>query len=234
MDLKSFRKQTITLTGLLLATSAIAGCTQSASSVDTALQQPAATQQSTAQISQTAQTSSGQNSDVQSGQQVTANALNSETQTITGQNVLENQTQNAASTTPTLAETQTAALDPGKSMTFLPVEGAPQSAVSTLSKSLKTKATSQGLNVLAPTQSSTAAFRVKGYFSALSDGSGTLLVYVWDVLDQSGKRVHRINGQERSGTSKTDPWQAITDVELQRVADRTTARLKSWIDTKKS
>jgi hypothetical protein len=89
------------------------------------------------------------------------------------------------------------------------------------------------LNLLSPTQPG-AAYRVQGYFSALSDGSGTLLVYVWDVLDASGKRVHRINGQERSGSTNVDPWQSITDDELRRVADRTTVQLKSWVETRKS
>jgi len=51
-------------------------------------------------------------------------------------------------------------------------------------------------------------------------------------MDKSGNRLHRINGQERSSSLNTDPWQSITDVELKRVADTTAARLKSWVQTR--
>lgn len=187
----------------------LGACTQTGSSVETALKPQSTSQQTTS--------NSGQ---------VTANALTSESPAQTSPGLAEVQ--------PSItAETQTAAIDTRNSMAFLPVEGAPQSAVTTLSKSLRSNAQTQGLSLIGPSQSG-AAFRVKGYFSALNDGAGTLLVYVWDVLDASGKRVHRINGQERSGTSKSDPWQAITEVELGRVANRTTQSLKSWIDTRKS
>ena len=66
---------------------------------------------------------------------------------------------------------------------------------------------------------------------ALNDGNGTLLVYVWDVLDNTGKSVHRINGQERSSSNKSNPWEAITEDELSRVADATAIRIKSWVET---
>ena len=122
-----------------------------------------------------------------------------------------------------------ASLGSSTAVTFLPVQGAPQDKVTLLSRALRTSAQSYQLSLL-PTTQQGSEYQVKGYFSALSDGSGTLLVYIWDVLDKSGKRLHRINGQERAGSIKPDPWQAITDVELGRVADTTAARLKSWVD----
>ena len=68
---------------------------------------------------------------------------------------------------------------------------------------------------------------------ALNDGNGTLLVYVWDVLDNTGKSVHRINGQERNPTNRTDPWLAITVADLTHVAETTAQALKSWMETKR-
>lgn len=127
------------------------------------------------------------------------------------------------------ATQQVASLDTSKAMTFLPFEGAPQSKASSLTRLLNSSAQAEGLAILPATRAG-AKYRVKGYFSALNDGNGTLLVYVWDVVDGSGKRLHRINGRERTGTSRTDPWQAITDAEIERVAKDTTARLKTWVD----
>ena len=122
---------------------------------------------------------------------------------------------------------QTAALNQDNSFTFLPVTGAPQSAVTMLSKQLSQSANSNGL-VLVPANQTGAKYQVKGYFSALNDGSGTLLVYVWDVLDGSGNRLHRINGQERSTETGANPWSGVTDVELKRVASATISQLEVW------
>lgn len=124
---------------------------------------------------------------------------------------------------------QVASLDTSKSITFLPFEGAPAFQSNVISRFLNSTAVSNGLSVLPATRAG-AKYNVKGYFSALTDGNGTLLVYVWDVTDGTGKRLHRINGRERSGSTSTDPWQAISDEELERVADATTASLKTWID----
>jgi len=170
---------------------------------------------------------------VQTAQTTTENALAADGSQTPAQTVTEAQLQGTGSEVANAAsQPQTAALDTSNALTFLPVEGAPQTAVTSLSKSIRTSAQQYGLTVLPATQTG-AKYQVKGYFSALNDGSSTLLVYVWDVLDQSGKRVHRINGQERSGSSSSNPWLAIEDEELSRVADRTTARLKSWVDQKK-
>lgn len=190
--------------------STLAACTQNTSNVDTTLQ-PQASQPATTQPQQT----------------TTETALTADGSQTPAQTVTEAQLQGAGTET-----TQSAALDTSNALTFLPVEGAPQTAVTSLSKSIRTSAQQNGLTILPSTQTG-AKYQVKGYFSALNDGSSTLLVYVWDVIDQSGKRVHRINGQERSGSSSANPWLAINDEELNRVADRTTARLKSWVDQKK-
>ena len=196
--------------------SLLAACTQNTSNIDTALQPQAAQPQA-----------------VQTAQTTTENALAADGSQTPAQTVTEAQLQGTGSEVADAAsQTQTAALDTSNALTFLPVEGAPQTAITSLSKSIRTSAQQYGLTVLPATQTG-AKYQVKGYFSALNDGSSTLLVYVWDVLDQTGKRVHRINGQERSGSSNSNPWLAIEDEELSRVADRTTARLKSWVDQKK-
>lgn len=229
MILKGF-KLSLCFLGALI----IASCT-SASVEQDLIPQPIATEQTNLQTNQVAQ--AGQQV---AGQVANPTALAPQPTPIPSQNVVEAQltqqaTQQVQSTvqpvTPA-ALTQVASLDTSKAVSFLPFEGAPQSKASSFNKFLNSSAKSNGLTVLPSTRTG-AKYKVKGYFSALNDGTGTLLVYVWDVTDNSGKRLHRINGRERSGTSKTDPWQAITDAEIQRVASTTTARLKSWVDKRK-
>ena len=116
---------------------------------------------------------------------------------------------------------------------FLPVTGAPQSAVTSLANSMRIAAKSESVPVVVSIEQG-ARYQVKGYFSALNDGSGTILVYVWDVLDANGARVHRISGQERAGATSGDPWAAITPDVLNRVAGITMDGLKTWMATRKA
>lgn len=198
---------------VVMFASLISACTQSQNTVETAL-----TPQPTQSAPQTSETG-----------QVQANALADGTQANPTQTVTEAQ---LAAPTPE-TNTQVAALNAPDAVTFLPIEGAPTTAVTNLTKSLRDSANKKGLTIV-PTNQTGAKYQVKGYFSALSDGSGTLVVYVWDVLDNNGKRLHRINGQERSSGSKPNPWLAVTNDELSRVSNRTTESLKAWIDSNKS
>lgn len=127
--------------------------------------------------------------------------------------------------------TQTASLPSTKSVAFLPVSNAPQSAVSNLSSSIRSAATQNQVTVVNSLQDG-ASYQVKGYFSALEDGSGTLLVYVWDVLDRNNKRVYRISGQERSNKKSADPWSAVTNQMITQVANNSLSQLKSWLATR--
>ena len=149
-------------------------------------------------------------------------ALAASTPASPAETALNNSTQGAGS------ETQLAALGPSNSVAFLPVTGAPQQAVTSLSRSLRESAVQYQLPVV-PSNQTGARYQIKGYFTALSDGSGTLLVYVWDVFDASGKRLHRINGQERSNRNSTDPWQSITESEYDAVASATVSDLHAWL-----
>ncbi|MCB1384649.1 MAG: hypothetical protein KDJ80_01810 [Nitratireductor sp.] len=126
---------------------------------------------------------------------------------------------------------QVASLPNSKAVTFLPVSNAPQSAVTQLAKSIRNEAGRSGVPVVGSVQQG-AAYQVKGYFSALEDGSGTLLVYVWDILDRNNKRVYRINGQEQASGRSADPWGSVTPQMLDRVAQSTVSQLKSWLSTR--
>ncbi|MCB1439020.1 MAG: hypothetical protein KDJ63_04535 [Nitratireductor sp.] len=114
---------------------------------------------------------------------------------------------------------------------FLPVSNIPQGAVTTLSGAIRNSAQRQGVPIVASVQQG-AQYQVKGYFSALDDSGGTLLVYVWDVNDRNNKRVYRINGQEQTSAKSSDPWAAVNAEMLNRVADNTMRQLKGWLATR--
>jgi hypothetical protein len=116
-------------------------------------------------------------------------------------------------------------------VSFLPVTGAPQSAVTSLANSMRQAAQREKVPVVVSLEQG-AKYQIKGYFSALNDGNGTILVYVWDILDQSGVRVHRISGQERGGNSAGDPWAGMDAGIYARVADTTMSSLRTWMSTR--
>ena len=118
-------------------------------------------------------------------------------------------------------------------ISFLPIKGIPQTAKTKLSKEMQSSAGKYQVSLLSQNQP-TSDYGLTGYFTALNDGSGTLLIYVWDIVDQNGKRLHRINGQERSDGTSPDPWRSIEDEQLTNVADRTMQSVRTWIASQKS
>jgi hypothetical protein len=110
---------------------------------------------------------------------------------------------------------------------FLPIIGAPVEAVTPLSKQLGNEARSHGLTIKAAADTS-SQHMLKGYFSALKDGNKTTVVYVWDVLDGAGNRLHRIQGQDTVDATAADLWSAVPPQTMQAIATETIAKYLSW------
>ncbi len=122
-------------------------------------------------------------------------------------------------------------LPPSPGVTFLPVIGPPQSAISRLSSSIRNSAKNNGVTII-PNGQTGAEYQVKGYFSALDDGTGTRLIFIWDVLDRNGRNIHRISGEERTGTQNANPWSAITPGMITNIVERTMQNLYGWLNTR--
>ncbi|GIL02343.1 MAG: hypothetical protein BroJett030_22420 [Alphaproteobacteria bacterium] len=141
--------------------------------------------------------------------------------------------QQVASQQQATSQQQVAALPRVDPVAFLPVTGAPQSIVTRLAGSMRSAAQAQSVPVVVSVDRG-ARYQVKGYFSALGDGSGTTLVYVWDILDRNGVRVHRISGQERGPAASGDPWNSVTSDMIDRVAQSTVGSLRTWMSSSRS
>jgi uncharacterized lipoprotein YmbA len=71
---------------------------------------------------------------------------------------------------------------------------------------------------------------LRGYVVASKDRSQTKVSYIWDLTDPTGKRVHRVTGEEMAaGSAGKDPWVAVTGALTQSIADKTTTQLATWI-----
>ncbi len=137
----------------------------------------------------------------------------------------------AAEETPEVEKPQkSAAIAPAATpgtIRFLPIIGAPVEAVTPLSKQLGNEARSHGLTIKSASDTSSQHI-LKGYFSALKDGEKTTVVYVWDVLDGAGNRLHRIQGQDTVDATAANLWSVVPPQTMQTIATRTIAEYLNW------
>lgn len=142
------------------------------------------------------------------------------------QQTLGSQPQNLA-----LSPQQSASLPPAESsdntIRFLPIIGAPVQAVTPLSRQLGAQARAAGLTIRPSTDTSTQHI-LKGYFSAFADGGKVTIIYVWDILDGSGARLHRMQGQENVPARGPDPWAAVPASTMEAIAGKTIQDYMSW------
>lgn len=113
---------------------------------------------------------------------------------------------------------------------FLPIIGAPVQAVTPLSRRLGAEARAGGLTIRSAADGS-ARYILKGYFSAMNEGTNTTVVYVWDVLDGAGTRLHRIQGQESVPGTAADPWAAVPAGVMEAIAQKTIRQYLDWRGT---
>ncbi|MEN3148290.1 hypothetical protein ABCW43_13300 [Neorhizobium sp. IRAMC:178] len=124
---------------------------------------------------------------------------------------------------------QGASLPPasGPTVRFLPIIGAPVQAVTPLSRQLGAQARANGLTIRPSSDNSTEHI-LKGYFSAFTDNGKVTIVYVWDILDGSGARLHRMQGQESVPGSGQDPWASVPASTMETIAAKTIQDYVAW------
>lgn len=110
---------------------------------------------------------------------------------------------------------------------FLPIIGAPVQSITPLSRQLGAEARAQGLTIKGASDPASEHI-LKGYFSAFGDGQTVTVVYVWDVLDSGGNRLHRIQGEEKVPSAATDPWVGVPASLMQQIATKTMGEYTAW------
>jgi hypothetical protein len=115
----------------------------------------------------------------------------------------------------------------GETIRFLPIIGAPVQAVTPLSRQLGAEARAGGLTIR-PSGDTSTQHILKGYFSAFSDSGKVTIIYVWDILDNSGARLHRMQGQEVVAGDAGDPWAAVPEDVMRSIASKTIHDYLAW------
>jgi hypothetical protein len=113
---------------------------------------------------------------------------------------------------------------------FAPIVGSTVAAATPLTQELAKRARERGIGI-AGSGGAGATHILKGYFSAMTEGGSTTVIYVWDVLDPAGNRVHRIQGQAKA-EGKGDGWSGVPPATMQAIADRTIDEFAQWVSAR--
>jgi len=111
---------------------------------------------------------------------------------------------------------------------FDPIVGATVEAAAPLTERLAQRARARGISLSGSSDPATTHV-LKGYFSTLTEGGQTTIIYVWDVYDAAGNRLHRINGQQKAPPGSGEGWAAVPPATMQAIADSTVDQLASWL-----
>ncbi|HEY4191680.1 MAG TPA: hypothetical protein VGM46_03465 [Mesorhizobium sp.] len=135
-------------------------------------------------------------------------------------------TQPASTATPA----QSAAVMARIRLQIAPIVGPTVEAATPLTERLGLRARERGLALTGSSGAQTPTHVLKGYFSAVSEGPDTTVIYVWDVYDPAGNRLHRINGQQKAPSVKGgDGWTAVAPATMQAIADAAIEQLAAWL-----
>jgi hypothetical protein len=114
---------------------------------------------------------------------------------------------------------------------FAPIVGTSVEAATALSGQLANRARERGV-ALARSNDPATTHVLKGYFTPLAEGKETTVIYVWDVYDPAGNRVHRISGQQKAPSGGRDGWASVSSSTMQTIADTTIDQLVTWLSAR--
>lgn len=122
----------------------------------------------------------------------------------------------------------TAAIAARTKLRIDPIVGASVEAATPLTEQLANRARARGIGISGSADPSSTHV-LKGYFSVITEGSDTTVIYVWDVYDAAGNRLHRINGQQKGPANGGQGWASVSTDTMQKIADVTIDQFAAWL-----
>lgn len=124
------------------------------------------------------------------------------------------------------ASTTPAQVPAGTRIRFAPIVGPSVEAATALSESLSASARRRGIGTAGAADDS--GYLLRGYFTPLVEGRETTVIFVWDVYDAQGNRVHRISGQEKATSGSGEGWSAVPLPTMQAIGTSTIDQFATW------
>lgn len=110
------------------------------------------------------------------------------------------------------------------SLAIADIPDAPSGAESRLSEAFDSSTSERGIDF----SQDTGNVGIYGYISFAPSSVGTLVVYVFDFVDQAGNRLFRMSGQASSQLSPTDPWEVIDPALASTIVDDALDAFENW------
>lgn len=121
---------------------------------------------------------------------------------------------------------------PDKSMgtvfQFLPFSGVPVNTADAIYKTIRGHASEEGI-VLALRLDEPSTFRVRTLINAVGTADASTFIFIVEIYDVAGKRVHRFVGQEYGVAPSGEPWSGIDSDTERHLGDRILAGVKAWV-----
>ena len=122
-------------------------------------------------------------------------------------------------------------LDP---ISFAQIIGPPATISRQLTSQLISAAQQKNIPVITQ-KGKPATFTVRGYLAQSNERKGEKITYIWDVTDASGKRVHRILGEQTIPVKPgAKPWTSVNQAAMQNIASKTANDLALWLPKQKA
>ena len=122
-------------------------------------------------------------------------------------------------------------LDP---ISFAQIIGPPANISTQLTGQLISAAQQKNIPVVTD-KGKPASFTVRGYLAQSNERKSEKITYIWDVTDKSGKRVHRILGEETVPVKPgAKPWTSVNQAAIQKIASKTADDLAQWLPKQKA
>lgn len=103
---------------------------------------------------------------------------------------------------------------------------APTKIAKSLKSELRSAAQQREISVVS---GASASFTLRGYIATSPEPTGHKVSYIWDIMDKSNKRVHRILGEQLVPKKGSDPWAGVSKPALSAIAGKTMTDLASWL-----
>ena len=114
---------------------------------------------------------------------------------------------------------------------FAPIIGPPAEIGNQLTAQLVTAAQQKSIPVVTD-KSKSSTYTVRGYLAQSNERKTEKFSYILDVTDNTGKRVHRILGEEAVPAKPgAKPWTSINQTAMQNIAAKTAIDLAAWLPT---
>jgi len=116
-------------------------------------------------------------------------------------------------------------------VSFSNIIGPPKTVGDQLTAQLISEAKQKQIPVVTEKNQS-ATYTVQGYLAQSNEPKSEKFSYILDVTDKSGKRVHRILGEEAVPAKPgAKPWGSINQAAIQKIAAKTANDLATWLPT---